>query len=296
MIKISRYFFLLLVLASMPQIAFSQASGGQITRPTDGKISSSQHELRKPGKSGQSPKIISHSSSNKTSRPEMYNPNLTDEDKVIIVNKIRDNMVNIDGGSYEYHESYENTPVYYNVSSFSMNKYEVTQEEWLAVMGSNPSKYKGNKRPVESVTYNDCILFIQKLNLLTGLNYRLPTNEEWIFAARGGLKTKNYKYIGSNDFKSTTWYAENSGEKTKAVGTKKPNELGLYDMSGNVREYCQEIIVTIIGSPEERICYRGGCFVDYSQFDWRFNSNSWGHTYDERKKCSRDWLGLRLAL
>ena len=205
-------------------------------------------------------------------------------------------MVFINGGSFEYHERHENTPVYYKVSSFSMNKYEVTQEEWLAVMDNNPSTFKGNKRPVESVTYNDCILFIQKLNLLTGLNYRLPTNEEWIFAAKGGLKSKNYTYIGSNDFKSTTWYAENSGKKTKAVGAKKPNELGLYDMSGNVSEYCQEIIYTQFGIEEERICYRGGSFTDYSQYDWRFNANEWNHTYNEGKQCRRDFIGLRLAL
>ena len=271
---------LVLLLCMSSLMTFAQASGGQIRR--DPKVAHPNSNLN---------------TSKRPSGSEAYTPNLTDAEKSIIINKIRDHMVFIDGGVIEYQES-DNPSHICNVSSFSINKYEVTQEEWLAVMGNNPSTFKGNKRPVESVTYNDCILFIQKLNLLTGLNYRLPTNEEWIFAAKGGLKSKNYTYIGSNDFKSTTWYAENSGKKTKAVGKKTANELGLYDMSGNVSEYCQEIIYTnpVFGTKEERICYRGGSIIDYSQFDWRFNANEWNHTYNEGKQCRRDFIGLRLAL
>ena len=127
------------------------------------------------------------------------------------------------------------------LSDYMIGKTEVTQELWQAVMGSNPSNFSGNNLPVEWVSWNDCQEFIKKLNSLTGLNFRLPTEAEWEYAARGGNKSKCYKYSGSNDIDSVAWYISTINlSGTKPVATKAPNELGLYDMSGNVREWCSD--------------------------------------------------------
>lgn len=126
------------------------------------------------------------------------------------------------------------------LSSFYICKYEVTQALWKAVMGSNPSHWKGDNLPVETVSWDDCQTFIRKLNALTGKNFRLPTEAEREFAARGGNNSRGYKYAGSNNIGAVAWYDGNSGSKTHAVGTKSPNELGIYDMPGNVSEWCQD--------------------------------------------------------
>ncbi|MBO7724073.1 MAG: SUMF1/EgtB/PvdO family nonheme iron enzyme [Paludibacteraceae bacterium] len=126
------------------------------------------------------------------------------------------------------------------VNSYYIGETEVTQELWSAVMGRNPSYYTGSQRPVEQVSWNDCQKFINKLNQLTGRKFRLPTEAEWEYAARGGKKSKAYKYSGSNTLDNVAWYTNNSGNQTHNVKTKFPNELGIYDMSGNVREWCQD--------------------------------------------------------
>lgn len=118
---------------------------------------------------------------------------------------------------------------------------EVTQELWTAVMGTNPSNFTSDSQlPVEMVSWNDCQTFITKLNSLTGATFRLPTEAEWEFAARGGNKSQGYTYSGSNTIDNVAWYSGNSSSKTHVVKTKSPNELGIYDMSGNVRECCQD--------------------------------------------------------
>jgi len=127
------------------------------------------------------------------------------------------------------------------ISSFYMAKYPVTQALWLAVMEENPSYFQGEKRPVETVFWNDAQTFIKKLNERTGERYRLPSEAEWEFAARGGIYGQGHKYAGSNKLKEVSWYGENSHDKTKPVGLKFPNELGLYDMSGNIWEWCQDV-------------------------------------------------------
>lgn len=162
-----------------------------------------------------------------------------------------------------------------NLSNYYIGKTEVTQEEWQAVMGTNPSAFKGLKRPVESVSWNDCQKFIGKLNTKTGMKFRLPTEAEWEFAARGGKKSKKFKYAGGDNLNQVGWFVDNGTSTTHEVGLLKPNELGLYDMSGNVYEWCQdwyggyndesEYNPTGPQSGEERVL-RGGCYSSESKF------------------------------
>lgn len=126
------------------------------------------------------------------------------------------------------------------LGSFAIGETEVTQVLWKAVMGSNPSSHQGANLPVEQISRDDCSVFISKLNRLTGRNFRLPTEAEWEYAARGGKNSKGYKYAGGNDIYTVAWYGNNSDGETHPVAQKQPNELGLYDMSGNVWEIVQD--------------------------------------------------------
>ena len=126
------------------------------------------------------------------------------------------------------------------LGDFYIGMYEVTQAQWHAVMGNNPSHFKGDSLPVEQVSWNDVQEFIHKLNVQTDKQYRLPTEAEWEYAARGGIHSNGYKYSGSNTVSDVAWINSNSEETTHTVGTKLPNELGIYDMSGNVLEWCND--------------------------------------------------------
>ena len=122
---------------------------------------------------------------------------------------------------------------------YYISKYEITQAQYKVVMGENPSYFKGDSLPVESIDWDDAKEFCNELNKKTGKKYALPTEAQWEFAARGGNKSKGYEYSGSNTSGGVAWHADNSGGKTHIVGTKAPNELGIYDMSGNVEEWCE---------------------------------------------------------
>ena len=158
------------------------------------------------------------------------------------------------------------------LKGFAISKYEVTQKMWKEVMGSNPSLVVGDDLPVHNVSWDDVQVFIQRLNQKTGINYRLPTEAEWEYAARGGNLQGEipFLYSGSSDLPSVAWFNENSEEKPHAVGGKQPNALGLYDMSGNVWEWCSDIYELYGDKPQQnptgaskgmsRVT-RGGCYA-----------------------------------
>lgn len=225
-----------------------------------------------------------------------------------VKNGISIEMVKVEAGSFnmgatpEMENPYDSEKPVHRVTltnNYYVGKYEVTQALWQAVMGSNPSNFKGDDLPVETVSWNDCQDFISKLNAMTGKRFRLPTEAEWEYAARGGKKSRGYQYSGSNTLDDVAWYYGNSGNKTHVVGTKLPNELGIYDMTGNVREWCQDRYDSYSSSPQTnptgaasgsgRVC-RGGRWY-YS--DWNCRS-SYRHSFTP--DCRYDILGLRLVL
>lgn len=164
---------------------------------------------------------------------------------------IAQNMILIEGGTYtmgtdtiDYEEIHSDQAPAHQVTlkSFYICKYEVTQKEWEAIMKNNPSEFalNGPNNPVENVSWDDCQEFIQKLNETTGMKFRLPTEAEWEFAARGGNKSKGCRYSGNNDRYEVAVLYRDYDQGTDNVGTLLENELGLYDMSGNVYEFCQD--------------------------------------------------------
>lgn len=177
------------------------------------------------------------------------------------VEKLKNNMVCIEGGTIVMGDTLR-------IKRFYLCKYEVTQSLWKAVMKSNPSNFKGEDLPVESVTWDDCQDFIKQLNKLSKNKFRLPTEAEWEYAARGGNKSNGYIYSGSDNIDVVAWYNSNSkGNATKKmshpIGTKRPNELGLYDMSGNVSEWCSTNYSVKYGArPEkDKYIFRGGAWL-----------------------------------
>ncbi len=227
-------------------------------------------------------------------------------DKTFTVGGVLFTMKAVSGGTFtmgataEDAESYEKPAHQVTLSGYLIGETEVTQALWQAVMGSNPSYFKGENLPVEDVRWEDCQTFLSKLNQLTGQRFRLPTEAEWEYAARGGNKSRGYKYSGSNNIGDVAWYTDNSSRKTHDVKTKSPNELGLYDMSGNVWEWCQDWYgrysssaqsnPTGASSGSDRVNRGGG---------WFFNARYCRVSHrdkDAPAACHDFSLGLRLAL
>ena len=232
----------------------------------------------------------------------------TSSSQTITANDVSFKMIRVEGGTFTMGATSEQGSDAYGVekpahsvtlSSYYIGETEVTQELWQAVMGSNPSRFKGTSRPVEQVSWDDCKAFFSKLNSLTGKNFRLPTEAEWEYASRGGNKSQGYKYSGSNILGDVAWYADNSGSETHPVKTKSPNELGIYDMSGNVSEWCQDWLGSYESSSQSNPTgpsssssrvRRGG--------DWSIAA---GGCRVSSRSCDapglrRNFLGLRLVL
>lgn len=222
-----------------------------------------------------------------------------------VIDDIIKNMVYIEGGEYimgaTSEQEKESDPDEYPphkvlVNSFYIGRYEVTQAEWVAIMGRNPSKFKDLRKPVEFVSWYDCHQFIDKLNQLTNRNFRLPTEEEWEFAARGGIHSRGYKYSGSDTLQNVGWYRNNSNKTTHVGGQKSSNELYIYDMSGNIWEWCESpyksysdsSIITTDTIFTFRIG-RGGCWF-YDEIGCRVSDRSYN-----KPDYRNHHLGLRLA-
>ena len=246
-------------------------------------------------------------------------PNDTVEptDMTFTVNGVSFTMVAVEGGTFSMGATSEQgfgandweRPVHYvTLSDFSIGQTEVTQELWQAVMGSNPSYYTSDSQlPVERVSWNSCQDFIEQLNQLTGETFRLPTEAEWEFAARGGNKSQKYRYSGSSNIQDVAWFWNSipsqqvgtPGYGTQPVATKAPNELGLYDMSGNVWEWCQDWYGNY--SSDDQINPTGpswGSFRIFRGGSWSRSSESCRVAYRNYTypSTSDDTMGFRLAL
>lgn len=216
-------------------------------------------------------------------------------DEEFEINGVKFKMIAVEGGSFmmgatpgqgEDARDNEKPAHKVTVDDFLIGETEVTQDLWFAVMGNNPSKFKNDQGnyPVENVDWNEAQVFIKKLNEITGLNFRLPFEVEWEYAARGGKKSTDKKYSGSDNIDDVAWYKDNSDGKTHAVATKKANELGIYDMSGNVWEWCEDLV----GCDEPMGNLRGGCFGNPSSIQ-RVSCR-----YSNNVKTKLQFIGLRL--
>ena len=227
----------------------------------------------------------------------------SNEISIPVMNGISIDMVKVEAGTFMMGaETGDETPRHMVklTKDYYIGKYEVTQRLWQCIMDENPSKFKANNLPVESVSWNDCQRFIQRLNQLTGRHFRLPTEAEWEYAALGGNKSKGYIFSGGNNVDGIGWYSKNCNGTTQPVGMKKPNELGIYDMSGNVSEYCVDQydkyeadcqVNPIGGGIFIARVLRGGAWN--KDFDWYLRVKT-------RSKVSPDtrgiYSGLRLVL
>ena len=201
------------------------------------------------------------------------------------INGVSFEMIAVNGGTFQMGSDKGNDnekPIHsITLIDFTIGKTEVTQAIWQAVMGNNPSNFKGDDLPVENVSWNDIQRFITALNQKTGKTYRLPTEAEWEYAARGGIQNNGYEYAGSNTLADVGWYYDNSGRQTHPVTGKQPNELGMYDMSGNVWEWCADWYGAYPDSPQTNP--NGPSSGSYRVF----RGGSWGHDAQDCRSADR---------
>ena len=300
-----KYFFILIAALIACTVAIAQTSGSK--RPKKKKQITEKVVKKNNSKRNQSGKKPNPPKKQYSEEPRVSS-SYTDDGIMFSIGNVRFEMVRVEGGTFtmgateeqgSYVKSEEKPAHQVTLSSYMIGKTEVTQELWEAVMGSNPSNFKGSNLPVEQVSWEDCQTFIRKLNALTGKNFRLPTEAEWEFAVRGGNKSRGYKYSGSNTLSNVAWYDDNSSYKTHPVATKAPNELGIYDMSGNVYEWCSDWYSSYSSSSQYnpigpfsglRRVYRGGSW-DFDAWFCRVSCRQYCHP----AICRHD-QGLRLAL
>ena len=233
------------------------------------------------------------------------------EKKEFIVNGVKFNFCLVEGGTFSMgatpeqniFAAFDEKPaIEVTLSDFYLAETPVTQELWQGVMNNNPSHFNGEKLPVERISWDECNEFIEKLNDMTGEFFRLPTEAEWEYAARGGNKSKKNKYSGSDDISidNAVWYKENSDSMSHPAKSKKPNEIGLYDMSGNISEWCSDWYFNSysIGLSHTNPCgpstgqtkvYRGGSWNDKAINCRVSKRNSMNPSYRNKQ------IGFRLA-
>lgn len=197
--------------------------------------------------------------------------------KLPALEELLNSMLMIEAGEFDMGsmDSEHTQPIHrVRLDQFAMSKYLITQEQWTTVMGNNPSHFKdGDNHPIENISWDDVQVFLKKLNTLTHKQFCLPTEAQWEYAAQGGSKNRKHKYAGSDTIDKVAWYSENSNNQTHRVGEKQTNELGLYDMSGNVSEWCSDSYAAYspkqVNNPKKSILQdtkviRGGSFSSYA--------------------------------
>ena len=223
----------MMLLVLLPTMMMAQRQGGEVRRPQK-KENSSQVKSRKSTKSFDTRPI---------------------SDEIVTVKGISFRMIGVQGGIITIGGTLEQKTnfngdgdgyagvgpkVKVAISSFRMAETELTQDLWEAVMGTNPSPVKGAKYPVTNVSWDDFLTFMKRLKTLTGKNFRYPTDAEWEYAARGGQKSQHFIFSGSNNIDEVGWHWQSDNIQLHEVAQKRPNELGFYDMSGNVWEWCSD--------------------------------------------------------
>jgi len=231
-------------------------------------------------------------------------------------------MILVSGGTFQMGDTWgdgsgNEKPVHtVTVDSFYISKYEITQPQYSEITGSNPSHFKGEYLPVDMVSWIDAVMFCNQLSVRKGLTpcytitdtrltcdfkangYRLPTEAEWEYAARGGNKSQGYRFSGSDDVEEVAWHATNSDGTSHFIGLKMPNELGIYDMSGNIREYCWDIYSLYTEEAQDNPTgptlgwdrvMRGGCWAVFDLLD-RVSSRNY-ISYTSASYC----MGIRVV-